>query len=779
MFSVSRLLVFSFGLLLGTYVGTDEAMAEQQKQLAVPVILSIDVEGNRYVEKETILAKLHTVVGQKLDKRLLSQDVRRLYKTGFFADVQMTGIREARGVHLVCQVKEYPLIAKLELKGNSEVTTKDLKMRMKLKSGRIFSPVNQASERNSIRKKYLKKGYYQIDVRFKATPRKDGRVDLVINIDEGEITRIKRIRFIGNEQFSDADLRGEIASRQSNTITWITDSDVFDRKKFTADGQLLQQFYLENGYLDIGIESSRLAMSTDKKSFNLTLSIHEGVQYRIQSIELLGDLVPDKETLKDLVELHEGDVYSLTELRNTINAITDRVGDEGYAFATVTPLLNRDINAHTVAISFDVEKGKEVYIERLEISGNEKTEDQTIRRLAVQSEGERYSGTQVRMSKEAIRRTPFVKDLRVSFPKGTTRDKVRMKVDITEKKSGSFSAGLGFSQTEKFIITGNVAENNLFGKGYRASLNGSIGFSTQNYNASLTDPFFLGKNLSAVVSLFRTQTDQFSTVTYNLTSTGGSLGFGIPLREHVSYGINYQYNESEMSGAPIGSSLFLLAQQGVQTTGELLQSLTWDNRNRLTATQDGHMETLHFGVAGLGGKNRFWEASISSKAYIPFGEEKNVVLNPSFSSSYIRGYGGRELPLYRRYSLGGIGSMRGFNSVGISLRDPATGEAIGGDKQIRGGVNLFFPLPYVNISGFRALVFADAGMVWGSVSTTVGAASINVDEQFSLSRMRYSAGLGFEWISPVGPVGMIWAFPIRSFTGDNEKSFEFMMGSSF
>lgn len=779
MVSIFRLFVFSFMLLLGIYAGAYEAMAEQKEQLAAPVILSISIDGNRYVEKETILAKLHTAVGQKLDRRLLSKDVRRLYKTGFFSDVQMVGERMAKGIHLVCQVKEYPLIANLELEGNDELTTKDLKSRMKLKAGRIFSPVNQASDRNTMRKQYLKKGYYQIDVEFKAIPRDDGRVDLVINIDEGEITRIKRIRFIGNEQFSDSDLRSEIASRQSDTITLITDRDVFDRKRMGADGQLLQQYYLNNGYLDVGIESSRLAMSTDKKSFDLTFSIHEGAQYSVRSVDVQGDLVPDQDTLMELVELREGRTYSLLEMRNSIDAITDRVGDEGYAFATVTPLLNRDVNAHTVAISFDVEKGKEVYVERLEISGNEKTEDQTIRRLAKQSEGERYSGTQVRMSKDAMKRQPFAEDVRVSFPKGTASDKVNMKVDITEKQSGSFSAGLGYSQTEKFMITGNVSENNLFGKGYRASLDGSIGFSTQNYNASLTDPFFLGENFSATLGLFRTQNDQFSTVSYDLLTTGGSIGFGIPLREYLSYGITYQYNASELSGIDAGSSLLVLAQQGVQTTGELIQVISWDSRDRTAATRDGHMESLRFGVAGLGGKNRFWETSVSSKVYMPFGEEKDIVLNPSFSGRYVRGFGGRDLPLYRRYSIGGIGSMRGFDSAGISLRDPGTGDAIGGDKQISGSVNLFFPLPYMQTSGFRGLMFVDAGMVWGSVSTTVGAVSLNVNEPFSFSRMRYSAGLGFEWLSPVGPLGLVWAFPVRSFTGDREKSIEFMMGASF
>ena len=775
--SLKRCMIFS-GVVLATFLSLQVALAAEET--AVSQIVSIDVQGNRFVEKETIVAKMGAKVGEALDRRQLSKDVRTLHRLGFFSDVRFTGTRTEQGIHLVCHVKEYPLIADVKIEGNDEHATKDMQLRMKLRPGRIFSPRNQQSDRNTIRKGYLKDGFYQVDVQFSATQRKDGRVDLLVNINEGEVTRISRIRFIGNSAFSDQTLRSEIASRQIDLMTWITDKDVFDQNRFAADTQLLQQFYLNNGYLDMKVESTNLAMSSDKKTFDLTLSIHEGAQYEVSKTDLQGDLVPDKDTLEPLITLKTGRTYSQVDLRESIDAITNRVGDEGYAFATVTPLLNRNIDDKTVSILFDVEKGEEVYVERIEVSGNEKTEDAVVRRIMKQYEGERYSGTQLDQTKKALRRAAYVEDVRVSLQKGQANDKVKIKVDVKEKKTGSISGGVGYSQVEKITFQAKISESNLFGKGYQATLNGQIGGVTQNMTASLTDPYFLGSNMSASVNLFKNQTDPISTSNYKTNSLGGGLGFGLPLTTELTYSISYQYNQTDLSVAVPTISPITLSQIGRQTTGEVIQSLSWDNRDRLMVTTAGQLHELRFGVAGAGGINKFYEASYTSKAYFSFGEKDRFVLNPNFNAGILRGYGNTDVPLYRRYSLGGVGSVRGFDSLGISLRDPNTLEPVGGDKKFTASLNFFFPLPFMTQSGIRALAFVDAGTVWGSASATfAGVAPVNVIEPFSLSRVRSSAGLGFEWISPIGPVGLAWSIPIRTVQGDLEKSVEFILGGSF
>lgn len=769
-----RQLVFGFGLLLSLFSVAGVTVAEIDGQPSAAKILSIDVQGNRYVENEMVLAKMGSKVGETLSRKQLSRDVLAIHKSGFFSDVRFSGTRTEQGVHLVCHIKEYPLIAKVELVGNEEHPTKDLQLQMKIRPGRIFSPSNQQSDLNLIRKGYLKDGYYQVDVEFKATPREDGRVDVLVTVIEGEVTTISRIGFIGNKVFSDSELRDEIASRESSIISWFTDKDVFDQKRLGADTQLIEQFYLNHGYIDIRVESKQLVMAPDKRSFNLTFSLSEGDQYRVASVDIHGDTVPDKETLLELVKLEEGRVYELNDLRATIDEITARVGDEGYAFASVTPLLTRNIEEDTVGVVFDIEKGEEVYVERVEITGNSKTEDEVVRRLVAQSPGSRYSGTQVKQSKEEVRRAVYAEDVRVSFPKGSAPDKVNMKIDVTEKKTGSFSAGVGYSQLEKLTLTGSVKEDNAFGKGYQAHIEASLGALTKNYNVRLTDPYFLGENMSASVNMFKTQSDQLDITNYSSDSIGGGLGFGLPVTEHISYGLNYQYERTNLQVNNLTTiSALLSSQLGRQTTGTVSQSLTWDSRNRLAAPSEGHVEQLSFAVAGLGGSNNYYETAFSSRYFYGMGEDQDIVFNPQFSIAGIRAYSNKSIPLYRRYSLGGIGSVRGFDSLGITMHDAVTDDALGGDKKMVISMNLFFPLPYMQTSGIRAIVFGDAGSVWGYTPGSVEPAKL------SLGRIRSSAGVGVEWMSPVGPIGLTWALPIHKLPNDRLRSFEFMMGGTF
>lgn len=765
-------------LMAAMVTAGENAVAQSAPAATVPVtILSIDVSGNRYVEKDTVLANIHSQVGKVLDRKTISRDVRRLFDSGFFSDVHVVGHRGTEGVKIVFEVVEYPLIAEVKILGNDEIADKDLKPKLKLKSGRIFSPGNQTADRNMIRHDYLKKGYYQVDVDIRSSTRSDGRIDVVLQVDEGEITRIQRVRFIGNEAFSDTTLRGEIASRQSDLLTWFTDRDIFERKRLAADTQLLIQYYLDHGYLDAKVESTLVSLSNDKTGFDLTFGIYEGPQYRVDKLDIQGDLVPDRETLFETIELEEGQIYSLTDLRDTIDAITERVGDEGYAFANVTPLFKRDITTDTVSITFDIEKGREVYVERIEVAGNQKTEDTVLRREIRQNEGARYSASKVKRSKERLKRLNMFEDVRVSLPKGEAPDAVHLKVDVDEKKTGSFSIGGGYSQLEKAFFTGKIEESNFLGKGYTANANAEIGTVTQNFTTNLTDPYFLDKDMSASITLFKTQTKLNEITLYKQDSFGGGVGFNIPLSEHAAYGVNYLWSSTDLTDIPAGSSLILLSQAGKQITSEVFQKLNWDTRDAVVGAHHGHLEEMSFSVAGLGGDHRFWEAGASSTAYFPIGED--YVLSPSVSGRYIIGYSGRDVPIYRRYSLGGIGSMRGFDSFGISLRDPVTDDVVGGDKLLRASLDFLFPLPYMETSGFRGTFFADAGIVWGDVSTTVGAASISISEPFSLSRVRASIGFGVEWLSPVGPISLVWGFPIRTQLGDRERSFEFALGKGF
>ncbi|PJC71206.1 MAG: outer membrane protein assembly factor BamA, partial [Zetaproteobacteria bacterium CG_4_8_14_3_um_filter_59_5] len=415
----------------------------------IDTIASIDVSGNKAVEVDAILERMRTKVGDKLDRKLISRDVRKLYATGFFKDISVAGAVRSDGRHLTIHVVENPVIASIEYDGLKSVKEKDLKMRMKLKPGHIFNTPELQADINTLRKGYLKKGYYQVDVQPVQKLRDDGRVDLTMKIYEGDVTRIKRIHFIGNEAFDSDTLAGVIASRTADLPAWFSDRDVFDRKRLDADQQIMMQHYMNKGYLDAKVESTLLQLSPDRQWFYVTFSIHEGPQYQVSSIEITGDMVPDRETLLPLLQLQAGDTYSLEKLRDSITDITTRVGDEGYAFATVTPEFERFPDQKRVNLKLNIEKGREVYVERIEISGNTKTEDNVVRREMRQLEGSRFSSSNLEESKKRIGRLGYFDDVRISMPRGTAPDKVDLKLGVSEKSTGSWSFGVGYSQLEK------------------------------------------------------------------------------------------------------------------------------------------------------------------------------------------------------------------------------------------------------------------------------------------------------------------------------------------
>jgi outer membrane protein insertion porin family len=755
------------------------AHADAAPTATQPRVLSVDVVGNRFIEKDTVLANIRTKPGDVLSRKQIGRDVRTLFDTGYFSDVSVEGLRSKEGVRLIFHVVENPVVGSVTYKGNNAIEDKVLKFKLKIQPGRVLSDAIERQDIDTIRRMYLKKGYYQVGVKINTTKRADGRVDVQVLIDEGQITRIVRILFVGNHAFSDADLRDQLASRQSGFISYFTDRDVFQQDRVGADAQLLLQYYQDHGYLDSKVESTLVSLSVDKKSFYLTFNIYEGPQYRVSKIDLQGDMVPSRKVLASAVTMKPGEIYSLQKLRSSIEAVTEKVGDEGYAFATVTPLFHRDLGSNTVAITLDVEKGREVYIERIDISGNQKTEDHVIRRELRQAEASRYSASKVKRSKERLHRLDYFNDVRVSMPRAGSDDRVNMDIKVDEKKTGSFSIGVGYSQLEKVIFTTKLQENNFLGKGYATNIQADIGKVTQNFNTSLTDPYFLGKDVSATVSAFKTQTNltQVTSAQYLQDNYGAGLSFGVPLSETMTYGIGYQYSRNKISNVIAGSSLLLLAQEGMHATGELTQSLTWDTRDSIMAPHKGHDEQLRFSYAGLGGNERFYETTASTKIYFPLSAD--YVLSPSLQGGYIHGVGSHQVPIWRRYSLGGMGTLRGFDYYGVSLRDPATQEAIGGDKMATASLDLFFPIPYMETKGFRGDLFVDAGDAWGSINTTVGAQTLHVADRFSFNRVRASAGFELQWLSPVGPIGLIWGFPIRTLPGDVTRSFEFALGSQF
>jgi len=760
---------FKYIVLLCAWLclGTVSAIA------ASDTILSVDVQGNRYVETAAILADLDTKKGETLHRKVLSRDIQRLYQNGMYEDLQFKGLRTPDGIKLTLYVKERPFIRKYELEGNDAIGSKDLKKRLKLKAGMIFSPVLMMKDINMLRRGYMKKGFYQVQIEPHQQVLGDGAMKLTVHIIEGQKTHIRQIRFMGNHAFDDDTLTSEISARPTDVLSWMLNKDIINKKKFGNDAQRLSMFYQDAGYLDMRVESSQLMLTPDKKAFYLNFSLYEGPIYTVSQLGVTGDLIPSKSKLMDAIALQVGEHYSLSDLRTSIQEMTTLVGDEGYAFATVTPMFKRNLDQHTVSIHFDIEKGRKVYIERIEVVGNEKTDGVVVRREMRLDEREKFSATGLKLSKEKLGRLQLFKDVRISMPKGSAGDKVNVKVDVTENKTGSFTVGFGYSQIEKILFRIKTSQKNLFGKGYGMSATADLGSRTQNFNVSLTDPYFLDKDMQASVNVNKTQTkiNQVATALYTQNNVGGGLGLSFFLSEHVSNAIAYQYSRTNISNLPVNSTLILQAQAGVQSTSEFSDTLAFDDRDKAIATHEGSVYSLRVSAATLGGSNRFMESSINLQHYMPISED--VVFRMSTGVSAISGYGGKAVPIYRRYSLGGGNQLHGFEFYGVSMRDSVSNQAVGGNGKMNANLNLFFPLPYMQTGGIRGVAFMDMGTIWGSAVSNVAAV------KFSPSNMRLSAGFGIEWISPVGPITLSWARALKKQPNDVLRSFDFALGSSF
>jgi len=737
--------------------------------VAAEKIFEVVIEGNRYVETAAILAKVKVKVGDTLSRRQISRDVRKLFATGYFSDVYAEGEPHAEGTKLIYVVVENPVIASVKVQGNDKLSKKKILPLLQLKAGRVISPRIEREDINKIRRSYLKKGFYQSQVEINTTRLDDGRIDVIVDITEGKITHVKEIQFVGNVNFSHAELSEALATRASGLGSWFSDSDVFNQKRFEADSQMIQVHYLEHGYLDAQVSSTRLMLTPNMDDFYLSMSIHEGDAYTVGGIEFQGDLVPSKEALLETVKLEVGELYALSKMQKTLSEMGEKVGDEGFAFANVTPTFHRNIKDKTVVVVFDIEKGREVYVERIQISGNDKTKDHVIRRELRQHEGERYQASAVRRSKERIQRLSFMKQVSIAKNTAAYSNKMDLDIDVEEGKSGKFSGGISYSRTYGVGLTASVSEQNLFGEGYRTSLSGDVGGATNNYSVNLTDPYFLRDGVSGTVNLFRTETALTSFVSYKYITQGGSAGLGFELNEFLQYNISYKATNTDLSGVPATSSFLLRSQEGRFALGELIQSLSYDTRNRTLYPSEGGIQSIAFGYAGLTGDRKFYEVNLTSRNYIELNQ--TWTLRGILGLGTIRGYSGIGTPVYRRYSLGGVGSVRGYDSFGISIVDPTTLDILGGEHKLIGSLDMIFPLPYMGSTGFRGTFFFDSGTVWGNTGV--------VDEKFNTSTIRSSYGFGIEWASPIGPVAFTWASPINRQSYDKVRKFEFSLGQSF
>lgn len=731
-----------------------------KKELVTQVL----IEGNRGIEMSAIRSKVGTKEGDLLSPRGLRDDIKAIYGMGYFQDVRVEKRDWGRGKAVVFVVQEKPIIKEIRFAGNKEIKSSELQQASGLRPRTVLN-LNAVKESvNKILKKYHEEAYFAAQVEYVLETPRPGDIVVLFKIQEGKKIRIRRITFTGNLHFPDTVLKKLLPeTKEGSLFSWITKSGIYKEEVLERDLDAILIFYYQRGFYQVKVGKPQV--NHDPQGITVTIPLDEGRQFRVGKVEIEGDLIAPKEELLKLVKIYTGEILNRDKVRDSVTNLTDRYGDRGYAFVDITPKTAIHPESDLADLSFEIRQGSKVYFERINIQGNTKTRDKVIRRQLEAVEGEQYSLTALKKSRENLNLTNYFKQVNLSTKKGSAENKLDVNLEVEEGPTGMFSVGGGYSSIDKLIGTVQISQNNLFGRGQRLVASGQFGAISQYYNLSFTEPYLFDTRISAGADLFRTRRFYDD---YTVMRTGGGLRFGVPILEPYVERLRayaaYKYELIDITDVQDTSSLIIQQQAGASTTSSVSTSLRRDTRDHYFDPSKGSDNAVSVEYAGgpLGGTNYFTKYTASSAWFTtPFWKS-------TFSArgriSYIQGNEGRQIPLYERYRLGGIYSLRGFKTWSVGPKAP-NGEVIGGDKEMLFNLEMVFPLlPEVKIKG---VVFFDAGNAF------------DVGEPYKISDLRTSVGFGFRWISPVGPLRLEWGYNLSPKPGEDRSAWDFSIGTFF
>lgn len=739
------------------------------------VVKDIRVEGIQRTEAGTIFTYLPVKVGETMNDELASEAIKSLYSTGFYKDVRI----EAEGDVLVVTVQERSSIAQIDFSGNKSFPTDKMKEGLKqigIAEGLIFDKSQLDRAEQEIKRQYLSQGKYGATVKTVISPLERNRVAVRFEIEEGVVAKIKSINIVGNQAFTMDDLRAEFLLTTPNWMSWWNKDDQYSKQKLNADLEAMRSFYMNKGYLEFNIDSTQVSISPDKKDIYITVNITEGEKYTISDVKLAGDtIVPDTE-LEQLITFQKGDTFNREKITQSSKAISDRLSNDGYAFSNVNPVPEINKEDHTAAFTFFVDPGKRVYVRRINIAGNTRTRDEVIRREVRQLESAWYNSNKINRSKERIVRTDFFSDVNLETPAvpGAT-DQVDINISVTEKSTGSVQFGAGLSSNDGVTFGITVNQNNFLGTGNRVAANVNTGRVNTVYSLSFTDPYFTPDGVSRGFDIYRRDVDTgtLNVASYNSSSYGGGVRFGIPLNERdgLTFGLAADFTEVELNAqSPIQYQKFCGNTTGC-TSNSVTASVGWfhDSRDNILFTNNGVLQRLNAEVSFPVLDLHYYKIDYKHAWFNNFYKDLTFMLNGEIG--YADSYGNRNYPFFKHFFLGGVNSVRGYDNGSLGPRDfdPTSGEsfAVGGTKRLFGNAELFMPVPGLKDSKqFRLSAFLDAGNVYGS------------DDSFG-NDLRYSAGAGVSWVSPFGPLKLIYAKPLNEEDGDRTQTIQFQFGTQF
>ena len=729
------------------------------------LIARIAPAGNSRIDSGAILRNISSRAGDIYDPEQLRNDVKNVFKMGYFDDVQLKVEDTPKGKAVTFDVKEKPVISNITINGEDELKENDIREVISVAPNTILNPQKIRETVDNIKSLYKSKGYYNTEVTTELTYPNADQVNIVFAIQEGEKVYIKEIRFVGNESFKDSELQKVMGTKEKGWLYWFTDSGLLKRDILEQDTSRITSFYHHHGYIEAAVGMPQITQ--DGGWLYVTIEISEGDRYRVGTIDLTGDIIGSKEELLSLLKIRNEEYLSRNILREDILRLNDYYSENGYAFAEASPTVDTKKAEKIVDISIDINKGDLVYINRITIKGNTRTRDKVIRRALLIREKGVFDSKALRRSHERLQRLDFFEDVSITPEPSPDKTKMDLLVEVKEKPTGAFSIGAGYSSVDSLMFMAEVSQNNFLGRGQRLALSASIRGTSARYNLSFTEPHFYDSQLMLGFDFYNWEREYD---TYTRDSRGFALRFGYPVWELWDASFSYGYDNTDLTDVDIWHAApSIIQSMDINLTSYVTFNLARDTRNSLFAPTRGSQNIIHTKYAGgfLGGDSQFTKVDGLTGWYIPgfFIEDTAFHIQLSAGQVWENEEGG--LPDYEKFYLGGINSIRGFKtrSIAVTYTDPVTGYEYDVGGEIMWFTNLEYHFPLIKAGGLRGLVFYDAGNVY--------------ENEWDFSDVKQSVGAGVRWLSPMGPLRIEWGFVINPEDDEDTSNWEFSMGGSF
>ncbi len=728
-------------------------------------IQSVKVQGNKRIDESTILYYIKSKPGTVFSKKQIREDIEQIYSLGQFKDIRVETRETLKGLEVEFFVEEIPSIEDVEIVGTDRVDANDIREKIRLKRGATFSDHLVLENSEEILKLYREKGYFFAQVNIDTQSGQENMVNVTIRIKEGEKVKIEKIRFSGNRSFPDKELREQMETQERTWYSFIDDSGVYQKDILKLDMFRVEGFYHDHGFLRIKVLEPRIEINKKSREVHIAIPVEEGPQFRVKTLDLSDDDAVSPDEIQKSIQTKVGDIYNVSQLRQDILTITDLYSQKGYAYADANPISKLNDEDRTVDLSIEVDKGKKVYVGNIEILGNIKTRDNVIRREFRLKEGELFDGSKLKRSKQRVNNLNFFEDVKIDTHRGQDPDLIDILTTVTERPTGSFSVGAGFSSVENLIFTTSITQDNLLGNGQRLSLNAQLSSIRSDFNLSFTEPRLFDSEILFGVDAFNEEQDFLS---FDSQSIGGGIRLGKNISEYDSVNLRYRFEDVEVTGVAADDETEFFKNE-TRVTSRIAPTYVHDSRDNFLNPSRGWRHVVGFELAGLGGA-KFTKSFYEVTYYHPLWGK--LVGAAHARINYAAGYGGEKLPSFERYFMGGPTSLRGFTIEDVGPKD-RDGDPVGGNQALLLNLELQYPFT----KSFRGFVFYDRGNVYGSRPDT-GTASTTSDN-FDLGKMRSSVGAGIRFISPFGPLGFAYGIKLDKETGEEAAEFHFSAGSAF